>query len=333
MSMASSRGLPRNCVHVKHDRMRAPSYVDLCMLGLVMALALGQNGRSGRASARELPSPSQTGGQSYYIDAYSVVDLPPTELMADFPELQGLALASGQEQLPTLLNKVGESVTAAYRRITSVVANESVTEEKYGDDRVVQATLHHRYNYLIQVKGSQINDRLEEYRADSRMRRVDSQGVAEGFPYTKDFASDWILLYPGNQSGSRFRYLGTESLDGREAYVLAFAERAGSAPVNGTITFRGKSALLLYQGLVWIDALTYRVIKLRMDLLEPRLDVALEKLTTEIDLGEVHIPHFADTLWLPHDVTVTAVCNGQLFRIGHEYSKYKLFVVQSTIKY
>ena len=63
---------------------------------------------------------------------------------------------------------------------------------------------------------------------------------------------------------------------------------------------------------------------------EPRLDVALEKLTTEIDLGEVHIPHLADTLWLPLDVTVTAVCNGN-FPIRHEYSKYRQFVVQSTI--
>lgn len=255
------------------------------------------------------------------------------DLMADFPELQGLTLASGPEELPTLLNKVGESVMAAFRRITSVVANESVTEEKFGDNRSVQSALHRHYNYLIQVRGTEINDRLEEYRADSRMRRVDSQGVAEGFPYTKDFASDWVLLYPGNQSGSTFRYLGTESLDGRVTYVLAFAERPAAAPVTGTITFRGKSAPLLYQGLVWIDARTYRVIKLRMDLLEPRLDVALEKLTTEIDLGEVHIPHLADTLWLPLDVTVTAVCNGQLFRIRHEYSKYRQFVVQSTIKY
>jgi hypothetical protein len=320
----------------KHGSMRTTHFsgcASVLLLVLATAATLGQNPRMSRAAQHEDSSSPKAGEQSYYTGAYSVVDLSPVEIMADFPELQGLEPASNQERLPTLLDKVGVSAASAYHRITSVVANESVTQEQYGYDGTLNSTLHSHFNYLIQVHGSEINDRLEEYRADSRMHQVNSPGPAEGFPYTKDFASQWILLYPENQSGCRFRYLGIQLVDGRKTYVLAFAERPGRAPVTGTISYRGKSAMLLYQGLVWIDALTYRVIKLRLDLLEPRLDIALEKETTQIKLGEVRISKTVDLLWLPLEVTVTVVSNGQIFRNRHQYSKYRLFVVQSTIRF
>ena len=85
--------------------------------------------------------------------------------------------------------------------------------------------------------------------------------------------------------------------------------------------------------MVWIDAVSYRVVKLRLDLLEPRLDLALEKETTEIKLGEVHLRQAAASLWLPFDVAVTVIWNGQLFKNRHHYTNYRQFMAKSTIRF
>lgn len=297
-----------------------------------LAVPLGQAAGGCSASGGEASPDLQVGEQSHCSRAYSVVDLSLTEILADFPELQELEPASDQEQLPMLLSKVGENVAAAYRQLTSVAAEEEITAQKYGYDDRLKSTIHHHFYYIIQVERAEINDRIEEYRADRRMGRVESPGVEEGFAFSKNFASQWMLLYPENQSGSRFRYLGKQLNDGRQTYILAFAEHPGKAAVTGLINYQGRSNLLWYQGLVWIDALSDRVVKLRFDLLEPCLEVGLEKETTEIKLGEVRIPEAATTLWLPLDVTVAAICKGQLFRNVHHYSRYRMFSVQSTLK-
>lgn len=91
--------------------------------------------------------------------------------------------------------------------------------------------------------------------------------------------------------------------------------------VTGRFNARGDSALLLYQGVVWIDAQSFRIVKMRLDLLKPRLDVALERQTTEIGFAGVLIPQVATALWLPQQVTVTTIYDGQLFRNRHVYSK------------
>jgi len=59
--------------------------------------------------------------------------------------------------------------------------------------------------------------------------------------------------------------------------------------VKGQVSAEGRSALLLYQGLAWIDAISYRIVRMRLDLLKPRLDIGLERSTTDIQFGEVHL--------------------------------------------
>jgi hypothetical protein len=89
----------------------------------------------------------------------------------------------------------------------------------------------------------------------------------------------------------------------------------------------------LYQGVAWIDAGTYKILKIRLDLLKPRLDVKLETQTTEIQFGEVHISDVASSsLWVPLNVTVTAAWNGQVFRDQHLYSNYRLPGASTTVK-
>jgi len=333
MSMKARSVLPYQSRSAKRAGFRLVRSGTGLVLLATLAAPLGQAARRCPASGAEAFPEPQAVEQAHYFGAYSVVDLSPTEILADFPELQGLEPASDQERLRMLLDKVGENVAVTYQRLTSVAADEDITAQKYGYDGRLESTLRHHFYYIIQVERAGLNIHMEEYRADARLARVESPGVGEGFAFSRNFASQWMLLYPENQPGSRFRYLGKQLNDGRQTYVLAFAERPGLATITGSINYQGGSELLLYQGLVWIDALSDRIVKLRLDLLEPCLEVGLEKETTEIKLGEVGIPETTTTLWLPLEVTVTAMCKGKIFRDVHHYSKYRIFRVESTIKF
>lgn len=303
----------------------------LALVALAVGAGLVQGPRRYRASVPQFLPGQSSDEQSYYAGAYAITDLPVADLVADLPELQGLQPAAGQEPLPAILSQAGASVKQAYQDITSVALDEQITQEQFGYNQRIQSTARHQFSYLIIASHEDGNETLQEYRTDARMKPVESLGFGEGFPFTKDFASMWVLFYPENQPEIKCRYLGQQTSDGRNRYLVCFAERPGGAVVTGRFDAQGRSALLLYQGVAWIDAASFRIVRMRLDLLEPRLDVALERQTTDIQFGEVRIPKAPEALWLPEEVVVTTVYNGQLFRNRHRYSNFRLFVVKHEI--
>jgi len=326
------RTLPGDGWSVEHDSPRrrySHRTAALVLLVLMLAVAVVYSPR--RCSAASLPI-QQEGEDSYYAKAYTILDLPLPELLADIPELQGMEPAAGQEELPAILSKAGASVEQLYRNLVSVAADEEITQEQCGYDGRVKSSQRLRFGYLILVNHDGPAETLQEYRTDAGMKPVESAGVEEGFNATSNFASLWLLFYPDNRFGSNFRYLGQEVSEGRNLYVVAFAERPGKAATEGRVIAQGRSAVLLYQGLAWIDASSFRIVRMRLDLLEPRLDVGLERTTTELRFGEVRVPQATAVLWLPEEVTVTTIYYGQLYRNRHIYSNFRLFVVHSTIK-
>jgi hypothetical protein len=297
--------------------------------GLVLILIAFTSPVQSATRAEAAPQSASTDEQSYYQHAYSVIDLSLPQLLADFPELQGLRPTGDQQDLPAMLGRAGETIEKSYQSLPDVAAQEEITQDQYGYNERRPATLHSKFGYLILVNRGEDGETLREYRTDARLKPVEAQGSDQGFPFTKDFASMWVLLYPDNQALTKFRLLGEQSAGSQNLDVLAFAEQPGDAVVTGRFNAQGGSALLLYQGLIWIDPGTYRIAKMRLDLLAPRLDVALERQTTEIRFGEVHVPGNPALLWLPQEVTVTTVYDGQLFRNRHLYSGFGLFTVSS----
>jgi hypothetical protein len=269
---------------------------------------------------------------SYYAHAHSIVDVGLPEVLSALPELQGLKTATDQQQLPDILAKAGEAVADAYEDLPNVAADEEITEEQYGYNGRLLDTSRHHFGYLITVDREPGQDALREYRTDAQLKPVQPESRPQGFPFTTNSASMWVLFYPQNRSHTTFRYLGTQSVGGRDLHVIAFVELPGRAVVTGRINVQGRSALLLYQGVAWIDSGSFRIAKMRLELLEPQLDVALERLTTEITFGEVRIPQAVSALWLPQAVTVTTVDAGQLYRNRHVYSNFRLFTVKSETK-
>jgi hypothetical protein len=140
----------------------------------------------------------------------------------------------------------------------------------------------------------------------------------------------WLMFLPQNQPQSSFRSLGREKMYGHETFVLAFAQRPDQVKVAGEINLSGKLYPLLYQGIAWIDATTYRMVRLRTDLLAPLPNLYLERFTSDIRLSEVRISELNLPLWLPDQAELLWKQNGELSGEMHLYSKYHLF--QATMK-
>jgi len=89
---------------------------------------------------------------------------------------------------------------------------------------------------------------------------------------------------------------------------------------------------VLVQGIAWVDAATYQVLRMRTDLLRPVPELRLEAQATDVRFGEVRFPSKDQPMWLPQDVTVTVHWNGRTFRNLHHYSDYELFQVKTRQK-
>jgi hypothetical protein len=203
----------------------------------VLLLAVGEGHNALRclaAAPRALQSPNAD-EEAYYKNAYTIIDLPLSEVSADIPQLQDLEPASSQKELRVILRKVGASVEQLYENLPSVAADEQITQEHLGYDGRVDTTTHHEFGYLIIVNRDQPVETLQEYRTDAQMKPVESTGVGQGFIFSKDFASMWLFFFPSNQSESNFRYLGEQTLNGR-GLEMAFAERPGAVGVKGEVS-------------------------------------------------------------------------------------------------
>ena len=173
-------------------------------------------------------------GQAYYQNAYTLIDLPSEDLVEALPELRGLVPAADQQPLPRILSEVGKSVEASYQKFTEIVANEQIKQEQWGPTGRPEPPLQQEFNYLIIPRFEAGQVRINEYRADVHGKPV--EGPTAGGPSNEGSASMWALFYPGNQSGSKFRYLGQQRYGEHSAYVIGFAQRPGCLPsgVNST---------------------------------------------------------------------------------------------------
>jgi hypothetical protein len=158
------------------------------------------------------------------------------------------------------------------------------------------------------------------------------QGLQDGFMLTSGFAAASLLFHPTYQSQAAFRYLGRQKVNGRDTYVIAFAQQPGKSRLYGSFRFGEMSMTTYSQGLAWVDSESYEITRVRTDLLMPLSEVKLERETTDIAFGEVHFKSIGKEFSLPQQVTVSVDWNGKHLRNEHRYSDFKLFKVEATDK-
>jgi tetratricopeptide (TPR) repeat protein len=248
------------------------------------------------------------------------------------PDLTGLEPATDQGQLDSILSAVGKTVAEFFRNFPNTSSLEQIHQEKLRRKQKVGATLDQKFRYLCLTPAEDGGPGFDEYRADLWGIQALPQGLQDGFMRTSGFASASLLFLPKYQSQAAFRYLGRQKLNGRDTYVIAFAQQPGKARLNGAFKSGAISMTTFSQGLAWIDSRSCQITRLRTDLLKPLPEVNLERETTEIAFGEVHFKGMAEGFWLPQQVTVTVDWNGKHFRNEHRYSEFKLFNVEATEK-
>ncbi|MBZ5515483.1 MAG: hypothetical protein LAN62_11730, partial [Acidobacteriia bacterium] len=303
-----------------------------------------------------------------YAKVKSVLTESPQELVKTIPELRGIPITSDQTELPGLLKKVGEGVEAFFKNFPNTVSLEQVHQERLGKDGKVARALDQDFQYLLLASAEKWGLGIEEHRTTPKGEIAALSGLDQGLMLTAGFASASLLFHPANQDGVGFRYLGRQTSDGEDAnkssgvqeilttsdgrklllkpngtwkdvkeelppgkgmHVIAFAQKPEKARTTERFKTDTGSALVLVQGVAWIDPTTYQVVRLRTNLLAPQATVRLERQTTEIHYQQVPFKGMVAALWLPQEVTVTVDWKGRVYRNWHRYSDFKVFNVET----
>jgi tetratricopeptide (TPR) repeat protein len=247
-------------------------------------------------------------------------------------DLVGLEPATDQAQLDSILSAVGKTVAESFTNFPNTSSLEQVHEEKSQRKQKSALTLEQKFRYLCFTPAQTWGPGFNEYRTDLSGRQSWLHGLDSGFMLTSGFASASLVFHPKYQSQAEFRYIGRQKVNGRDAYVVAFAQQPEKAQFAGVFRSGETTKTTFSQGLAWIDSETYQITRLRTDLLQPLQEISLERETTEIAYGEVHFKGMAEGFWVPQQVTVTVDWNGRHLRNEHRYSEFKLFQVEATEK-
>jgi len=251
---------------------------------------------------------------------------PPTKDFKDFVP------ATDQAQLPNILDAVGKTVSDLFANLPNICSLEDVHQERLSRTGKIASAQDYRYRYLLTTPDQRWGPGIDEFRADLRGKETSQLGSSDTYMLTSGFVSAPLVFHPAYQSGSTFRLLGLQKLNGRNTFLIAYAQEPGKTRIYGSFQ-QGKNISVTYsQGMAWIDSENYQIVRLTTDLLRPASLVRLEKETTEIDFNEVHFKKQPRSFWLPNSVMVTLDWNGRVLRNRHAYSDFLVSNVDSSQK-
>jgi hypothetical protein len=278
--------------------------------------------------------------RNIWANAKTYVDLPVEEIEARVEELQGLDPEVSQEGLTSMLDLVGESSLDLLHHTPNVASHEEQITDQRSVSQISQGALRpmmapptrdrQEFGYLLLSHGVEGGVELREYRTDKHGQPLEGSRSRNG-QMTEGFVSEWLRLLPGNRHESRFRYLGRQEVDNRKTLVLAFAQIPEEMKYPARFSFNGVQISVLLQGLVWVDASDFRIVRMREDLLAPRPDVYLKEATIRIRFAQVPMEKAGTSFWLPVEAAISWNCKGVAVEQRHIYSDYRLYAVKTRI--
>ncbi len=268
-----------------------------------------------------------------YENVQTLIDWTPEQIRA-LPELRGLEARESRQDLPAILRAVGEHVDAFFEDFPDTSSTEQVRSgpcDNPSSDRC-RVKFRDKFSYLVITNPRGGDQPLGEYRSDAKGRPIDYRRLGNGkVILTYGFTTAPLQHFrPQYQEGCRFRLFGRQSVMGREADVVGFTEIPGRYP-QPTEFRRGNAVVPLFlQGIAWIDAKTYQILRIQTYALPPPPGVSLEKETTRIEFSAIPLRE-ATAFWLPTTVVVDVWLDHRHFRNIHTYSNFKLFRVETRI--
>ncbi len=249
------------------------------------------------------------------------VDCSGDELVHAVPELAGMQFDFNQDRLDGLLAATGQDLADTFRKLVDVAAAEQIHEMRF-EDGAGSSSRRETYRYLIEPIEEGSLEPFDESRVEPGSQAPAAAG-SHDFLVFSHFEGLLRYLLPQYRQDSRFRYLGHAPGPGPELSLVAFAQRAGSTQIGSYVSLgNGRAALL--QGLVWIDAPTHRIVRLRTDLAERIAGFPFKILTTDLAIVPVKFQATGNLFWLPARATVHGrYAGGELYTV-HRYSDYRL---------
>jgi hypothetical protein len=320
-------------------------YVDLVLLVTISATGRSIAQSAPPATAQLLAQPS------IYSAAKPYMYEPLPMLKMDVHELSGVKPDVNQEDLPALLEKVSEVIVAQMPHVPNLLAREDIAREQTPlptfssgssasgrhrqepsmpssaatqDDRLVPQEWR-RYEYLIIARPQADKIVFDESRSEIGKSHETSPPRGTGF------GSLWMMFLPSSLGETHFRYLGRQKVDGHQTHVVVFAQDPKLVKVPGIIQLEGGDVPLLYQGVAWIDQETFKMVRIRTDLLAPLPKFEVQRITSSVNFSQVNIPQLDTPLWLPKEVEITWEIGGNRLGELHRYSGYHLFHATSRI--
>jgi hypothetical protein len=293
----------------------------LCVFPFLLSAGLSQNTEVGAdPSLRQLQTVEKH--KELTAPSHVVTELPTKKILDYYPELKGFVPATSQDELTSLLAKVGANEDLLLNSIPNLSSQEDVIRESLDTRGRVQGspfTGHYSYLILAHVKGEGI--RFNEGRTEANWQHT-GPIVFNDFSLTKGFALFALQFHPLHQTAATFRYLGRQVLDNRQCYIVAFVQDPERSQLAGRAMVNGHQYPIAYQGIAWVEPDNFQIIRMRIDMLKPRPEVGSQMM--DIQLSEVRSPVVTKPLWLPHDVVVTRPVSGGTLREKHQFSDYRV---------
>jgi len=306
---------------------RGISFILLAVSTSVASARLAEPAASPQSP--DLPPPLTPTEIELYRHARTLIDWTPGQIR-DRPLLHKLQPPESQDRLTGILERVGQMGMLVFRDFPQISCDEGVFSEVFAGRRHTMGRQEFRYIVIPRPHGNV--PAYEEFRTDRKGNAVDYWRSNSLSLTTSNFASTWLYLSPGDQSGGRFRLFGTQTMRNQSCLVVGFAQNPDRVRRVSGLHLGGKNVPLLFQDLAWIDPETFHILRVTTWLLAPRMDIGLQSQVSTVDFYPVTPNGSERTLWLPRDVKVDVVYRGLEVCNNHHYSNFKLFRVESTIK-
>ncbi len=264
-----------------------------------------------------------------YKSARSLIGWSPSEI-DHCAFLRGLQPAVSQDQLPGILERVGQMCTQSFHDFLNVTCDEKVVSKESTSRFKVRRGFH--YTVLRRSEKGDLPG-FEEYRTDLKGNPVDVMNLRNFSMITLNFTSTFLYFSLADQHDNHHRYFGIQTIRNRECHVVGFAQDPEKVRRASRIYQSSEhSVVALLQGMAWVDAQTFQILRVRIWLLAPLKDIGLSSQISTVDFFPVQPNGTESEMWLPRDVRVDALFRGHKIRNTHHYSNYKLFRVESTIE-
>jgi len=237
-------------------------------------------------------------GSAYGAPNSSFVDADRTELIKAAPELGTLEFDSDQSGLDPLLRVTGQQLESMFAKFINVSIAEDVHEMRFDSAHMMWTEQREKFTYVGQAVPF------------AELRRKANVGLPALLEVQRFLVAGHFLemlkdLLPANQKQSRFQYLGQIAESGGRSFVVAFAQRDETR-----------------QGLVWVDEVAKRVVRLRFDVLKPVEGQSFESFTRDVRFVPVTFSALETTPWLPSGATVHVRFAGGELHSVHRFSDY-----------